>query len=143
MKMALIDVTYTRNYDISRDDVEKNELFRAFMRSVTEQEFADMTSSIDHVIDDHVNKSGGRLVWESTGSLIGNDGEVPVTQTIWDLITRLVGENKESKMIAGMLIRWVIAGRDENWLMYRQEAGVRGEDGKDIYRSEYWIGEVA
>lgn len=139
--MPLHDVTWGSEQLVVPDDLEFNDFIAALRRRLHPKTFKRLIDTVDEAIENSV-KSHGQLTWTKAGALFGHHSMEPQYRVghLWDNVIGVVGNGKECLKTVGALLRWRMALRDEEWLVFRRDTEGFDEDTGDTIRiSEYWI----
>lgn len=110
--------------------------------------FEKICNTLDEAIEELVNKKSARFVWMNTGSLVGDRADMSHASHhhLWEAVFKLFPQEtdpvaiKHRRITVGALIKWRVALRPEDWLVYpRETAKTDIVSGDTIYANEYWI----
>jgi len=139
--MSLTDVTHGKEQLVDPDRLEGNPFIEALRRNLPTQSYRRLLTTVDEAIENSI-KDHGQLTWTKAGALFGHHSMEPKYRIdhLWDKVIGIVGEGKECLKTVGALLRWRMARREEDWLVFRRETDDIDEDTGDVIRiSEYWI----
>lgn len=128
--------------------IEDSSHVRNAKENLSRRTLEKMCRTIDEAIEDIVAKKAAKLVWLSTGSLVGGRAMLPHGdhQHLWEAICALFPSStdpvaiKNQRITVGALVKWRVARRPEDWLVHYRETGKTDiVSGATIYASEYWI----
>lgn len=139
--MPLHDVTHGKECLVDPDRLETNPFIEALKRKLPKQTFCRLLTTVDEAIE-HSIQGEEKLTWTKAGALFGHHSLEPKyrVEHLWEKIKSIVGDGKECLKTVGALLRWRMALREEDWLVYRRDIEEWDEDtGDEIRISEYWI----
>lgn len=143
--MGLQEVDGTR---LHASKLEAGDHIAKLREGLHSKTFDKICETIDEAIEDVVSKTGSRLVWLNTGSLVGDRANLPHAshQHLWDAVYKLFPGNddpvavKHRRITVGALIKWRVARRSEDWLVHYGETNKTDIVTGDLIKvSEYWI----
>jgi hypothetical protein len=91
---------------------------------------------------DSVVQSGGKLKWTKAGALFGRQSLQPKKHVdhLWQTVTDIHGESKETLITVGCLLKLTIARRPETWLSWVETTeDIDPDTGKKIKVTSYWV----
>lgn len=124
----------------------KDGIINAVKNKVHPSTYEKMIRTVDTALKELKPSRSSSLVWASTGSVLGQGSNIPHDSHthFWDVIGKLFGESRLSKIAAGSFLRWRIADlameTEDTWLLYQRESDTKDPiTGRNIKISEYWI----